>query len=42
MGLLPAASDGNIPVRQVDKYIMGGQLIIVVDGVQYDVHGRWL
>ncbi len=38
----PAESDGNSPVRQVDKYIVGGQLIIVVDGVQYDVHGRRL
>ena len=36
----PAESAENSPVRQVDKYIMGGQLIIVVDGVQYDVHGR--
>ncbi len=36
----PAESGENSLVRQVDKYIMGGQLIIVVDGVQYDVHGR--
>ncbi len=35
-----AENGGNNPVRQVDKYIIGGQLIIVVDGVQYDVHGR--
>lgn len=27
-------------VHQVGKYIIGGQLIIVKDGVQYDVHGR--
>ena len=28
------------PVQQVGKYIRGGQLIIVRDGVQYDIHGR--
>ncbi len=38
----PAENAENSPVRQVDKYIVGGQLIIVVDGVQYDVHGRRL
>lgn len=38
----PAESSDNGPVRQVGKYIMGGQLIVVVDGVQYDVHGRRL
>ena len=29
-------------VRKVGKYIIGGQLIIVVDGVQYDAEGRQL
>lgn len=29
-------------VRKVGKYIIGGQLIIVVDGVQYDANGRVL
>ena len=32
----------NSPVRQVGKYIRGGQLIIVRDGVCYDAHGRIL
>lgn len=32
----------NSPVRQVGKYIRGGQLIIVRDGVRYDIHGRRL
>ncbi len=36
----PAENRENSIVRQVGKYIVGGQLIIVVDGVQYDVHGR--
>lgn len=30
------------PVQQVGKYIRGGQLIIVRDGVRYDIHGRRL
>lgn len=30
----------NSPVRQVGKYIRGGQLIIVKDGVMYDANGR--
>ncbi len=38
----PVENNENSSVRQVDKYIVGGQLIIVVDGVQYDVHGRRL
>ena len=29
-------------VHQVGKYIRGGQLIIVRDGVCYDIHGRTL
>lgn len=29
-------------VRKVGKYIIGGQLIIVFDGVQYDAEGRQL
>lgn len=29
-------------VRKVGKYIIGGQLVIVVDGVQYDANGRVL
>lgn len=32
----------NTPVQQVGKYIRGGQLIIVCDGVRYDIHGRRL
>ena len=36
----PVESGENSIVRQVGKYIVGGQLIIVFDGVQYDVHGR--
>lgn len=32
----------NSPVQQVGKYIRGGQLIIVRDGVCYDAHGRIL
>ncbi len=36
----PATNSANSPVRQVEKYIVGGQLIIVVDGVQYDALGR--
>lgn len=32
----------NTPVQQVGKYIRGGQLIIVRDGVRYDIHGRRL
>lgn len=27
-------------VRKVGKYIIGGQLIIIVDGVQYDANGK--
>ena len=30
----------DTPVRQVGKYIRGGQLIIVRDGVMYDALGR--
>ncbi len=30
------------PVRKVGKYIIGGQLIIVIDGVQYDTNGHTL
>lgn len=30
----------NSPVCQVGKYIRGGQLIIVKDGVMYNAHGR--
>lgn len=33
-------ASANVVVHQVGKYIIGGQLIIVKDGVQYDVHGR--
>lgn len=32
----------NSPVQQVGKYIRGGQLIIVRDGVCYDANGRIL
>ena len=32
----------DTPVRQVGKYIRGGQLVIVRDGVCYDIHGRTL
>lgn len=32
----------NSPVQQVGKYIRGGQLIILRDGVCYDAHGRIL
>ena len=35
-----AVEETTTPVEQVGKYIRGGQLIIVRDGVQYDVHGR--
>ncbi len=40
--IAPAENNENRPVRRVEKYIVGGQLIIVVDGVQYDAHGRRL
>lgn len=35
-----AVEETTTPVEQVGKYIRGGQLIIVRDGVQYDIHGR--
>lgn len=35
-----AVEETTTPVQQVGKYIRGGQLIIVRDGVQYDIHGR--
>lgn len=35
-----AVEETTTPVEQVGKYIRGGQLIIVRDGVQYDAHGR--
>lgn len=35
-----AVDETTAPVEQVGKYIRGGQLIIVRDGVQYDVTGR--
>ena len=35
-----AIEDATTPVEQVGKYIRGGQLIIVRDGVQYDALGR--
>ena len=35
-----AVEETTTPVEQVGKYIRGGQLIIVRDGVQYDALGR--
>ena len=35
-----AVEETTTPVEQVGKYIRGGQLIIVRDGVQYDAQGR--
>ena len=35
-----AVEETTTPVEKVGKYIRGGQLIIVRDGVQYDVQGR--
>ena len=35
-----AIEETTTPVEQVGKYIRGGQLIIVRDGVQYDALGR--
>lgn len=35
-----SVEETTAPVKQVGKYIRGGQLIIVRDGVLYDVTGR--
>lgn len=41
---IPTGAEQTEPssVRKVGKYIIGGQLVIVIDGVQYDANGRVL